>query len=60
MRITFWRRSLLAFFNATFGWDLVNLNIEKAYFPAVDLGDRKRRLAIQVTNAEGSDKITDT
>lgn len=48
------------FFNATFGWELVNLNIEKANFSAVDLGDRKRRLAIQVTNAEGSDKITGT
>lgn len=48
------------FFNALFGWDLVNLNAERACNPAVDLGDRKRRLAIQVTNEESSDKIKRT
>src|SRR5580692_3615636 len=48
------------FFNALFGWDLVNLNIQQANYPAADLGDRQRRIAIQVTNEDGSDKIKDT
>jgi len=32
------------FFNALFGWDLVNLNTEQANYPAADLGDRGRRI----------------
>jgi len=48
------------FFNALFGWDLVNLNIEQANHPGADLGDRGRRIAIQVTNEDGSDKIART
>ena len=47
-------------FNALFGWELVNLNTEQANYPAADLGDRARRVAIQVTNEEGGDKITRT
>src|SRR6266478_3822392 len=48
------------FFNALFGWDLVNLNAEQANYPAADLGDRGRRIAIQVTNEESSEKIRRT
>ena len=48
------------FFNALFGWDLTNLNTERANYPAADLGDRGRRIAIQVTNEDGSDKIKRT
>ena len=48
------------FFNALFGWELVNLNIEQTNYPAVDLGDRCRRIAVQVTNEDGSDKISHT
>jgi tetratricopeptide (TPR) repeat protein len=48
------------FFNALLGWDLANLNTEQANFPAADLGDRHRRIAIQVTNADGSNKIEHT
>lgn len=48
------------FFNALFGWDLVNLNAEQTSFPAVDLGDRNNRISIQVTNEESSDKISKT
>ena len=48
------------FFNALFGWELVNLNTERANYPAVDLGERGRRIAIQVTNEDGSDKIQHT
>ncbi len=45
-------------FNALFGWNLINLNTEQANFPVADLGDRSRRIAIQVTNEASSDKIT--
>lgn len=48
------------FFNALFGWNLVNLNLEQVNYPAADLGDRKRRVAIQITNQEGAYKITHT
>jgi tetratricopeptide (TPR) repeat protein len=39
---------------------LVNLNAEKSNYPAADLGDKAKRIAIQITNQEGSDKITET
>jgi tetratricopeptide (TPR) repeat protein len=48
------------FFNALFGWDLVNLNTEQTNYPAADLGDHGRRIAIQITNEDGSDKIKHT
>jgi hypothetical protein len=48
------------FFNALFGWDLVNLNAEQANYPAADLGDRGRRLALQITNEDSSEKIKGT
>lgn len=48
------------FFNALFGWELVNLNAEQTDYPAVDLGDRNNRVSIQVTNEERSDKISKT
>jgi len=48
------------FFNALFGWELVNLNAEQANYQAVDLGDRHKRIAIQVTNEDSSDKISQT
>ncbi|MDD2736665.1 MAG: SMEK domain-containing protein [Desulfuromonadaceae bacterium] len=48
------------FFNSLFGWNLVNLNVEQANYQAVDLGDRHKRIAIQVTNEDSSDKISQT
>ncbi len=48
------------FFNVIFGWELVNLNAEQHDYPAVDLGDRHNRIAIQVTNEDSSDKINKT
>ena len=48
------------FFNALLDWNLANLNATLANYPAADLGDRQRRIAIQVTNADGSDKIEHT
>ena len=48
------------FLNALFPWQLENLNVIKPNYPAADLGDRKARIAIQITIQEGSDKITHT
>jgi hypothetical protein len=48
------------FFNALFGWELVNLNVVQANYPAADLCDRGRRIAIQITNQEGGEKISHT
>jgi tetratricopeptide (TPR) repeat protein len=48
------------FFNALMGWDFVNLNVEKPNYPAADLGDKDRRIAIQITNQEDANKITET
>lgn len=47
-------------FNALFGWELINLNQVHSNFPAADLGDRSRRIAVQVTNEDSSDKIVRT
>jgi tetratricopeptide (TPR) repeat protein len=56
-----WLESVMKrFFNALMGWDLVNLNLEKPNYPAADLGDTTRRIAIQVTNQNDSSKITET
>lgn len=56
-----WLESVMTrFFNPLMGWDLVNLNIEKPNFPAADLGDKARRIAIQITNQDDPSKITET
>ena len=51
---------MVRFFNALFGWNLINLNDEQPNFPAADLGDRSRKLAIQVTNQNSPAKISET
>ena len=51
---------MLRFFNAFYGWNLINLNAERNNFPAADLGDRDRRIAVQITNEGESAKITKT
>ena len=48
------------FFNALFAWNLTDLNAVQANFPAADLGDRARRIAMQITNEESSQKISGT
>jgi tetratricopeptide (TPR) repeat protein len=56
-----WLESVMTrFFNALMGWDLVNLNAEQTNYPAADLGDKARRIAIQITNQNDPDKITET
>lgn len=48
------------FLNALHGWELTDLNRARANYPAADLGDKSRRIAVQVTNREDAGKITDT
>jgi len=49
------------FFNRLFSWSLVNLNeTEHHNFPAIDLGDTKHRVAIQITAENSIDKIKAT
>ena len=48
------------FFNALFGWQLTDLNAGQANFPAADLGDRARRIAMQITIEDSSRKISGT
>lgn len=44
--------------NILFGWKLLNLNVvERKNYPAIDLGDKHARVAIQVTAENGFDKI---
>jgi hypothetical protein len=46
--------------NAVFDWELSNLNALQMNFPAIDLADRKKRIAVQVTSTEGRKKVQDT
>lgn len=40
--------------------DLKNMNLERENFPAIDLGDRGRKLAVQVTSTGTRDKVRHT
>jgi len=47
--------------NLLCGWELVNLNVtEYPNYPAIDLGDKKHMIAIQVTTENKVEKIKDT
>lgn len=46
--------------NAVFDWELSNLNALQMNFPAIDLADRKKRIAVQVTSTEDRKKVQDT
>ncbi|MGD9677839.1 MAG: SMEK domain-containing protein [Vulcanibacillus sp.] len=46
--------------NLIFGYNLVNLNVVEKNATAIDLGDMKNRLSIQVTSDNSSEKIKDT
>lgn len=45
--------------NSIFSYELKNLNLEKYNYPAVDLGDEKEGLCIQVTSDNTGEKIED-
>lgn len=46
--------------NVCMGWDLVNLNTDVNNFPGIDLGDRERRIGVQITSTKTSKKIIDS
>ena len=46
--------------NMLYGWNLVDLNIEKANHPAIDLGDIDKGLAVQVTADGSTAKMNET
>lgn len=43
--------------NLIFEWELINLNIEKKNTAAIDLADKHKKIAIQVTSTNNRDKI---
>jgi hypothetical protein len=45
--------------NETYGWNLINLNVQKANYPAIDLGDNINGIGISVTATDTSDYIKD-
>ncbi len=46
--------------NLIFGYNLQNLNSGKQNYPAIDLGDKDRKLSVQVTIDNSSEKIKKT
>lgn len=46
--------------NVCKGWNLVNLNTETKKYPGIDLGDKKKRIGVQVTSTKTSKKIIDS
>lgn len=46
--------------NLTYEYDLQNLNNEATNFPGLDLGDRSRGIAFQITSTKTSEKVNDT
>jgi len=46
--------------NTCMGWNLVNLNTDTNRFPGIDLGDKERRIGVQVTSTKTSKKVSDS
>jgi hypothetical protein len=46
--------------NTSFELKLDNLNINRSNSPGIDLGDKKKRVAFQVTSTASSEKVNDT
>jgi hypothetical protein len=46
--------------NLVYGYDLKNINIEEQNATAIDLGDEKQKIAIQVTSTQSLEKIKKT
>ncbi len=47
-------------FNSAFGYELINLNRERITTAGIDLGDKKNRIAVQVTAENDSEKIKES
>ena len=48
------------FVNRLCGWELSNLNEEAQNFPGIDLADRKRGIAVQITTSATGEKLKHT
>lgn len=46
--------------NIVLGAEFANMNLLQMNFPAIDLGDRGRRICVQVTSTAGAEKIVHT
>ena len=46
--------------NYVYGYNLSNLNREKSNYPGLDLGDKSKKIGVQVTSTPTSRKINDT
>lgn len=51
---------LLGLLNLTYGYQLENLNTTQTNYASIDLGDSSKRIAIQVTSDNDSQKIKET
>lgn len=49
----------LKLLNEIYGYQLDNLNYEKPNYPGIDLGDKKRKIAFQITARKDTRKIKD-
>ena len=52
--------TLAGLLNLVYGWDLVNANAISQNFPGVDLIDKGRNIAVQVTSTRSVDKVRHT
>ncbi|WP_373939057.1 SMEK domain-containing protein [Vibrio kanaloae] len=48
------------YLNEVLDWSLTNLNNERSNEPGLDLGDRSKSVAVQVTSSRTSDKVNST
>ncbi|MGZ2484856.1 hypothetical protein ACVITL_003379 [Rhizobium pisi] len=48
------------FLNLAYSYGLINVNLLRSNFPAIDLADDGRKLCVQVTSQEGSAKVRQT
>ncbi|MCP6718747.1 MAG: SMEK domain-containing protein [Patescibacteria group bacterium] len=46
--------------NKVYGYKFINLNEEKSNYPGIDLGDKRRRMCVQITAENAANKIKDT
>ncbi|MGY6037804.1 SMEK domain-containing protein [Aeromonas sp. AE23HZ002T15] len=46
--------------NRTYQWELKNLNNSQSNFPAIDLGDQRNRISVQITSENSASKIHET
>jgi hypothetical protein len=49
----------LKLLNEIYGYQLENLNYEKSNYPGIDLGDKKNKIAFQITSRKDIQKIKD-